>query len=91
MKSIQTLFTYATAALLTNSASGQFYPPSRADTKVSKVIQISAQGSHTPGKIYPDLIKNNEDIPATTNYLTPLGVRQQYMIGDELRYRYVLD
>jgi len=25
------------------------------------------------------------------NYVTPLGIRQQYMIGDELRERYVND
>jgi len=35
------------------------------------------------------LTKNPDEEPLYENYVTPLGIRQQYMIGDELRYRYV--
>jgi len=31
----------------------------------------------------------DEPSPSVAGQLTPLGVRQQYLIGDELRYRYV--
>lgn len=40
------------------------------------VFQITAQGSHTPSVMYPELIKNTADIPTQLNKLTPLGVRQ---------------
>lgn len=36
-----------------------------------------------------NLTKAKEDEPKFADYVTPLGIRQQYMIGDELRYRYV--
>jgi len=62
--------------------------PSRAGKNVKYVYQISAQGSHTPAKLL-NLTKAKEDEPKFTDYVTPLGIRQQYMIGDELRYRYV--
>lgn len=62
--------------------------PSRAGKTVKYVYQISAQGSHTPSKLL-NLTKSKEDEPKSADYVTPLGIRQQYMIGDELRYRYV--
>ena len=61
---------------------------SRAGKNVKFVYQISAQGSHTPAKLL-NLTKAKEDEPKFADYVTPLGIRQQYMIGDELRYRYV--
>jgi hypothetical protein len=64
------------------------YNVSRTDQKVKFVYQISAQGSHTPTKIL-GLAKNKDDEPKYANYVTPLGIRQQYMIGNELRYRYI--
>lgn len=64
------------------------YEVSRSSKDVKYVYQISAQGSHTPSKLL-NLAKNKEDEPKFTDYVTPLGIRQQYMIGDELRYRYV--
>jgi len=64
------------------------YDVSRSSKDVKYVYQISAQGSHTPSKLL-NLAKNKEDEPKFADYVTPLGIRQQYMIGDELRYRYV--
>ena len=40
------------------------------------VIQVTAQGSHTPSVMYPELIKNSADVPTELNKLTSLGVRQ---------------
>lgn len=62
--------------------------PSRSDRQVKYVYQISAQGSHTPKKSFNLATRKNEE-PSSSNYVTPLGIRQQYMIGDELRLRYV--
>ena len=53
--------------------------------KVKYVYQISAPGSHTPKQ---DLKLSEEGSIKNLDYITPLGIRQQYMIGDELRYRY---
>ena len=36
-----------------------------------------------------DLAKNPDEEAKQVNAVTPLGIRQQYMIGNELRYRYV--
>ena len=64
------------------------YDVSRSSKKVKYVYQISAQGSHTPKKLL-NLVEKPEDEPKYPDYVTPLGIRQQYMIGDELRLRYV--
>lgn len=64
------------------------YNVSRNGSNVKFVYQISAQGSHTPEEIL-NLAKNPEDEAKYANYVTPLGIRQQYMIGNELRYRYI--
>ena len=64
--------------------------PSRATTNVKWVYQISAQGSHTP-KEFLGMAKSKDDEDKQKDYVTPLGIRQQYMIGDELRFRYVDD
>ena len=61
---------------------------SRAGKNVKYVYQISAQGSHTPSKLL-NLTATKDDEPKFADYVTPLGIRQLYMIGDELRYRYV--
>ena len=61
---------------------------SRTGKNVKYVYQISAQGSHTPAKLL-NLAATKDDEPKFADYVTPLGIRQQYMIGDELRYRYV--
>jgi hypothetical protein len=55
---------------------------------VKYVYQVSAQGSHTP-KALLNLAKNKDEEAKYADYVTPLGIRQQYMIGNELRYRYV--
>lgn len=64
------------------------YDVSRTASKVKFVYQISAQGSHSPKKLL-GLAKNPDEEPQYAGYVTPLGIRQQYMIGNELRYRYV--
>ena len=61
---------------------------SRNGKDVKFVFQISAQGSHTPSMSL-GLAKNADEEPKQMNYVTPLGIRQQYMIGNELRLRYV--
>ena len=64
--------------------------PSRAGKKVRHVFQISAQGSKSPSTLF-NLTVDPADEPKQNDYVTPLGIRQQFMIGDELRYRYVED
>jgi hypothetical protein len=64
------------------------YDVSRNGKNVKFVFQVSAQGSHTPGTSL-GWAKDASEEPKQFNYVTPLGIRQQYMIGNELRYRYV--
>jgi hypothetical protein len=64
------------------------YEVSRSGKNVKYIYQISAQGSHTPHE-HLKLTQNPDDEPEYLDYVTPLGIRQQYMIGDELRLRYV--
>jgi hypothetical protein len=84
MKSICKIILASAMAL---SASGAD-PNSRTGKNVQFVYQISAQGSAFPTENLK-LAKNPEEEANTLNNVTPLGIRQQYMIGNELRYRYV--
>ena len=59
-------------------------------SKLSKVIELSTPGAKAPEVIY-DFAKNPEDNFKIPNHVTPLGMRQQYLVGHELRSRYVLD
>jgi hypothetical protein len=63
-------------------------PNSRTGKNVQFVYQISAQGSAYPQENLK-LAKNADEEANKLNDVTPLGIRQQYMIGNELRYRYV--
>ena len=51
---------------------------------IQYVFQISAQGSHTPSSAL-NWARDTAEEPTEFNSVTPLGIRQQYMIGDELR------
>lgn len=86
MKSV--LLLLATSFANADESYSTNYDVSRASSKVKYVYQISAQGSHSPKKLL-GLAKNPDEEPKYANYVTPLGIRQQYMIGNELRYRYV--
>ena len=60
---------------------------SRTGKNVNYVYQVSAQGSSFPSELL-NLAKNEAEEATQKNAVTPLGIRQQYMIGNELRYRY---
>lgn len=64
------------------------YNVSRNGVDVKYVFQISAQGSTTPSKNL-GWAKDPAEEPKILGYVTPLGIRQQYMIGNELRLRYI--
>ena len=64
------------------------YNVDRSGQNINYVFQISAQGSHTPSSSL-GWAKDSTEEPTQFNYVTPLGIRQQYMIGNELRLRYV--
>lgn len=94
MKKLTKIVSAGLLALATQSSviSGEqtdsFSDATRYGKNIKYVYQISAQGSHTPKKLL-GLTAQKEDEPKFADYVTPLGIRQQYMIGDELRYRYV--
>jgi hypothetical protein len=52
------------------------------------VLQVSTPGASTPAVNFYKA-SNIIDEPKIDNYLTPLGQRQQFLIGSELRRRYV--
>ena len=83
MKSICKLFASAMALSSTEAAD-----VSRKGKGVHYVYQISAQGSSTPSENLK-LAQNVTEEATQLNSVSPLGIRQQYMIGNELRYRYV--
>ena len=82
----------AIACLFGNVHSNQVYETnydvSRSSKTVKHIFSISAQGSHTPVKSL-NWAEDPKEEPSQLNYVTPLGIRQQYMIGNELRLRYV--
>lgn len=73
-------------ALVANSVSGQ--DVSRVGQAFNGVIMVSAPGVSTPSKSL-GLCMDPADEPTRFNELTPLGQRQQYLIGNELGLRYV--
>ena len=60
-----------------------------ADTLL-KVIEFVTPGSHAPEQIF-DFAAKKEDNFKVPGELTPLGIRQQYLLGEELRFRYTQD
>lgn len=55
---------------------------------VNLLIEIMANGASTPAVLYGKTMDPYEE-PKQTDYLTPLGIRQQLLIGAEMRSRYV--
>jgi hypothetical protein len=74
---------FIASAMVLSEADAQ----SRAGKNVNYVYQVSAQGSAFPSELLK-LAKNEAEEATQMNAVTPLGIRQQYMIGNELRYRY---
>jgi hypothetical protein len=59
---------------------------------VSFVYQISTPGYTRPSKDFGLTESTSDAIPASKlDRLTPLGIRQQFLIGDELAARYLND
>lgn len=61
---------------------------SRAGKNVTFVLQVSSSGASTPQSHFYQA-KNATEEPKILDFSTPLGQRQQYLIGSELRKRYV--
>ena len=62
-------------------------PPTSSTSDLSGVIMINAPGVSTPEISYGLCEAPNEE-PTTAHHLTPLGQRQQYLIGNEIRQRW---
>ena len=58
------------------------------DAKLKTVIMLNAPGLSTPQKNL-NLVTNPADEAQSLDQLSLVGKRQQYMIGNELRQRYV--
>lgn len=74
---------------LVATVSGQDYPEvSRAGKNLLLLTEVTSPGLSTPAVLY-NKVKNATDEPKYREYLTPLGKRQQYIVGGEYRLRYV--
>lgn len=63
-------------------------PVSKLGKDVRLVFEVSLEGASTPSVLYGKT-QNSQDEPRFKDYLTPLGQRQQYLVGSEYRLRYV--
>ena len=77
-----------TLAALTACAVALEDPLSRAEANINMVVMISAPGLVSPDKIL-NLAEKSEEEALWERRLTPMGQRQQFLIGSELRKRYV--
>ena len=81
--------TFAVSAGIAALAAAQEYDPiSRANADLSMVIMINAQGLCNPTKIL-NLCVDPSDEALWQDRISPMGQRQQFLIGSELRKRYV--
>ena len=84
MRSSSKLLSLASFLLLTQASSA---PALR---NVEFVLQVSTPGASTPVKNFYRA-KNVQEEIKIDNFLTPLGQRQQFLVGTELRSRYVTE
>ena len=75
-------------ATLASCIAAQDDPLSRVNSNINMVVMINAPGLVSPEKIL-NLAQNTEDEALWEGRLTPMGQRQQFLIGSELRKRYV--
>ena len=61
-----------------------------AKDKLVQLINLSAPGASSPNEIY-NFTKNETHNFKEPNKLTNLGITQQFLIGSELRQRYIID
>ena len=61
--------------------------PGTTDSEITGIIMINGPGVSTPEISY-GLAADPSQEPTVAHQLTPLGQRQQYLIGTELRTRY---
>lgn len=67
----------------------QDYPEvSRLGKNILYLTEVSTPGFSTPKVLYGKTV-NASDEPKYKDYMTPLGQRQQYIVGGEYRLRYV--
>jgi len=59
-------------------------------TTLTSVIMANGPGISTPSIAFGLAVDPNAE-PSLKEHLTPLGQRQQYLIGTELRQRYCVD
>jgi hypothetical protein len=65
------------------------YPEvSRLGKNILYLTEVSTPGFSTP-KVLFNKTKNATEEPKYKDYMTPLGQRQQYIVGGEYRLRYV--
>jgi hypothetical protein len=65
------------------------YPEvSRLGKNIKYLTEVSTPGAATP-KVLFGKTKNATEEPRYKDYMTPLGQRQQYIVGGEYRLRYV--
>jgi hypothetical protein len=57
-------------------------------SKIVKVVEYARHGARQPIELF-DFAKNPEEEFTHSGRLTALGLRQHYMIGQEIRHRYV--
>ena len=81
-------FTAALAAFATCADATAADPYSREGRDLSFVIALNAPALTSP-KTALNLAVNKEQEPKYANRITPVGQRQQFLIGTELRKRYV--
>jgi hypothetical protein len=87
MRSI--LYTAAVFTLVATVSCQEDYPEvSRLGRNVLLLQEVSTPGFATP-KVLFGKTKNATDEPKFKDNLTPLGQRQQYIVGGEYRLRYV--
>lgn len=76
-------------SILALLALAQDYPEvSRLGKNIKLLLQVTSPGASTPEVLF-NKTKDPKEEPKIANYLTPLGQRQQYLVGTEYRLRYV--
>ena len=78
----------ATTLVAVGLANESLEDVSRLNKDVRLVFEVSLSGASSPSVLFNKTL-NSTDEPRFKDHLSPLGQRQQYLIGQEYRLRYV--
>jgi hypothetical protein len=88
MRALSSTAVFTLVATVSAISATDYPEVSRVGKQILQLSEVTTPGFATPPVLF-NKVKNATDEPKYKSYLTPLGKRQQYIVGGEYRLRYV--